>query len=163
MEVTIGLEECFELCAFLQQTRDLIAKARQNELREMDIVMEHLAVLAIVKAIDGPAIPAEISRRLLREPQTVTALLKQMEKRDLVRKVKDLEKKNMVRVVLTEKGEETVRLSQNCSEAMLRIISTLSEEERSSLRNCLGKLRDEAFRTLGKKPRPWHPLHISRE
>jgi len=51
------------------------------------------AVLFVVRNMKTAATPAEISRRLFREPHTVSELIKRMEKQGLVRKKKDLEKK----------------------------------------------------------------------
>ena len=151
MDTNLNVEEVFELWALLHQSSDSIARARQKELREVGVSMIQSALLFVVRSIEGPATPAEISRRIFREPHTVFELLQQMEKKGLLRRVKDLERKNMVRIVLTEKGEETYHRSRDKREAVCQIMSCLSQQERANLRAYLQKVRGKALATLGVK------------
>ena len=140
----------YELWVLLHQTVDTMARARENELREIGISRMQAAVLFIIKAIDGPATPAEISRWLFREPHTVFGLLKRMEKQGLVRRTKDLERRNMIRVTITEKGEEAYRRSRKLK-VIRMILSGLSPEQRDNLKPYLETLRKRALKELGVK------------
>ncbi|MBM4463148.1 MAG: winged helix DNA-binding protein [Chloroflexi bacterium] len=143
----------FQLWGILHHTAWAIARNRQNELSDVGATLMQVAVMVIVKNVKGPITPAEISRWLFREPQTVSSLLNQMERKGLLRKSKDLERKNMVRVELTEKGEQVYRRSLDRTETLHEIMSCLTEEERSELEKHLLKLRAQALKTLGAKYR----------
>ena len=132
METNVSTDRDCELWMLLQQACDSTRRARGNELREFGISMMQAAVLFIVKSIEGPATPAEISRWLFREPHTVSGLLERMEKQGLVRRVKDLERKNMIRVEITEKGEEAYQGSRELK-VIRTILSSISPEERDIL------------------------------
>jgi len=140
--------EDFELWVLLRHTVDAMLRARDKELRKTGISRIQSAVLFIVKNMATPATPAAISRRLLREPHSTSELLSRMEKKGLVKKVKDLERRNQVRIVITEKGEEAYHRSR-AMEAISRMLSCLSLEERDNLWTYLDKLRDKALDELG--------------
>jgi len=146
--------ENVEIFGLLQLTSDAILRVRQSQLREVGISNIQSALLYMVKHLEPPVTPAEISRRLFRKPHTVFALLKQMERQGLVRKIKDLERKNMARVVLTEKGEEAYRRSMEKWEAIDEIMSCLTREEHAALRSFLRQLRGKSLEKLGVHHRP---------
>ena len=141
------MNQVYEIWGLLDQACDAIGRARDNELRQIGISKMQAWVLFIVKAINGPATPAEISRWLFREPNTVSALLDRMEKQGLVRKVRNLEKKNLIRVVITEKGEEAYQQSKE-AKVIHDVLSCFSQEERDNLRAYLETLRNKAVGEL---------------
>ena len=157
IETGIASDRDFELWALLNQACDAIGKARDDELRQFGITRMQAAILFTLKAVKVPATPAEIARWLFREPNTVFVLLKQMERKGLVRRVKDLERKNMVRVVLTEKGLQASRRAMLRNQSLCDIFSILSEEEHANLRAYLWKLRDKALASLGSGYQIPHP------
>ena len=148
MKTNIPADPEYELWVLLHQACDAMIRARENELRKFGISRMQAAVLFIIKAIDGQATPAEISRWPFREPHTVFGLLKRMEKHGLVRRVKDLERKNMIRVTITEKGEEACRQSRDMK-VIRTILSGLSPEQRDNLKPYLETLRKRALGKLG--------------
>ena len=152
METNVATDRDYELWVLLEQACDAMIRARENEVRKFGISMMQAAVLFIVKTIEGPATPAEISRWLFREPHTVSGILERMEKQGLVRRVKDLERKNMIRVVITEKGEEAYQRSRDLK-VIRTILSSLYAEQRDRLRPYVETLRNEALRELGVKYR----------
>jgi len=152
MKTNVSIDPEYELWVLLHQACDAMIRARENELREFGISRMQAAVLFIVKAIDGPATPAEVSRWLFREPHTVSGLLGRMEKQGLVRQVKDLERKNMIRVAITEKGEEAYQRSKELK-VIRTILSSLSPEQREVLRPYVETLRNKALGELGMKYR----------
>ena len=143
----------FQLWGVLHQTAWAIARNRQNELSDVGVTFMQAAVMVIVKNVKGPITPAEISRWLFREPQAVSSMLNQMERKGLLRKAKDLERKNMVRVELTEKGEKVYHRSLEKTETLREIMSCLTKKERYNLERYLLKLRTQALKTLGAKYR----------
>jgi len=151
-----GVDEDYNLWVLLHQTTDATLRARQKELDQLDISVIEVEVLAVIQAVAWrieKATPAEISRRIFREPHTVSALLNRMEKKGLLTKTQDLDRKNMVRVSITEVG----RLAYDRStgrESIHRMISSLSGAERQELWLCLEKLRNKAFKELTVEHKP---------
>ena len=144
------IDEYLAIWSLLHQNRDIFVKARQRALREVGISMMQSAVLYIVKAADYPVTPADISRQLLREPQTISVMLKQMAKKGLIRRLRDIERKNVIRVILTEKGEHAYRQAAGKRGVGLEILGCLSPEERSTLRSLLTKVWERGLETLLK-------------
>ena len=141
-----------DLWTLLAQTRDAMFKAKQKELNEYKISATASSALSVIQSIGNRAIPAEISRRLFREPHSISGLLNRMEKAGLVRKTKDLDKKNLVRVELTDKGYEAYYQSMG-GESIPKIVSSLSDKDCEQLRSSLQTLRDEALKVIGVEPK----------
>jgi DNA-binding MarR family transcriptional regulator len=142
-------DQLFWLWSLLHQTSFQVAKCRQRELRKLGLSMMQSALLFVVKDINGPATPAEISRRLLREPNTVTVMLQNMEDDCLLTRTKDLETKNLVRIEITKQGEQAYQTSRENREVVWRIMSCLSKKERLNLWIYLQKIRNKALAELG--------------
>jgi DNA-binding MarR family transcriptional regulator len=107
--------------------------------------MMHSAVLFVLKIENGPLSPAEISRRLLRRHQSILQLLGRMEKQGYVTVQRGPRKGGPVKVAMTEKGKEAVDLAWEREQAVADIISSLSKQERDTLRVYLERLRDGAY------------------
>jgi len=150
----------FKLWWLLNRTRDAMFKVRTRELRKAGISVRKAGALLIIKVLGNRAILSEIARWMFKEPHSVSGLINRMEEEGLVKRVKDLEKKNLVRVEITEKGQQAYEYSVK-REALHRIISALSEEERDQFGSCLVKLRNKALTDLATDTRiidnlsPW--------
>ena len=144
----LSTDQDYNLWVLMRQTRDAMTKAREKELEKYGISSIQAAVLFTTQTIGQEATPAEISRRLVREPHSVSGLLSRMEKQGLIKRVKDLPKRNMVRVVLTEKGKAAYELSTKRI-TMHEILAALNEEEKRYLWDELQRLRDKALKLAG--------------
>jgi DNA-binding MarR family transcriptional regulator len=144
----LSTDRDYNLWVLLRQTRDAMVKARERELEKVGISSIQAAVLFTIQSIGTEATPAEISRRLVREPHSVSGLLNRMEKQGIIRRARDLPKRNMVRVVVTDKGREAYEQSTKRL-SMHEIMAALSEEERNQMWGYLEKLRDKAMRLAG--------------
>ena len=144
----LSTDRDYNLWVLLRQTRDAMVKARERELEKVGISSIQAAVLFTIQSIGTEATPAEISRRLVREPHSVSGLLNRMEKQGIIRRAKDLPKRNMVRVVVTDKGREAYEQSTKRL-SMHEIMAALSEEERNQMWGYLEKLRDKAMKLAG--------------
>ena len=148
MNSMLSTDRDYNLWVLLRQTRDAMVKARERELEKVGISSIQAAVLFTIQSIGTEATPAEISRRLVREPHSVSGLLNRMEKQGIIRRVKDLPKRNMVRVIMTEKGEAAYRQSTKRL-SMHEIMAALSEDDRNQMWSYLEKLRDKAMKLAG--------------
>jgi len=138
----------YNLWVLMRQTRDAMTRARERELEKAGISSIQAAVLFTIQAIGPEATPAEISRRLVREPHSVSGLLSRMEKQGLIKRVRDLPKRNMVRVVMTAKGQHAYEQSTQ-RRAMHDIMGALTEAERKELGSYLERLRTRAMKIAG--------------
>jgi DNA-binding MarR family transcriptional regulator len=139
------------ILALLDESSHASTRVLEKSFREIGLSMMQAGVMVSIKLMEEPATPAKLSRWLFRERHTVFALIKQMEKRDLIKCVKDLERKNMIRVTLTQKGEEVYRKILPKIEVLTQIMSCLSDAEKAELAAYLSKLRTSAVSMLGTK------------
>ena len=144
-KVSAANKEARSLHILIGQVGAGLYRAREQELRPLSIPMMHSAVLFVLKLEDGPVSPAEISRRLLRRHQSILQLLGRMEKQGYVTVQRGSRKGGPVKDVMTEKGKETVDLAWERERAVADIISSLSKQERDTLRVYLERLRDRAY------------------
>ncbi|MCK4362768.1 MAG: winged helix DNA-binding protein [Dehalococcoidia bacterium] len=145
MKSKAGLNRESLIWLLLRQTSNVIVGLIEDEMRlSGKVSYTRATILFLVKAAGNRATPAEISRWIIREPHTISAILNRMQEDGLVRKVKDLERKNWVRIELTDKGEEALRQAMDI-EIIGTIISSLSDEEQDILLSYLNKLRTKSF------------------
>ena len=137
-----------DLWFLLTHTRYAIYRAREKELQRYGVSPEQVGLLFVVQALGNKATPAAISRHIIRQPHTVSALVDRMARRGLVKKVKDLDRKNLVRVVMTEKGLKTYELSSKRG-PIHRILNTLSEDEKKVFKDLLERLLSKARKEIG--------------
>jgi DNA-binding MarR family transcriptional regulator len=137
-----------DLWLLLTHTRYAVFRAREKELQRYGVSPEQVGLLFVVQALGNKATPAAISRHIIRQPHTVSALVDRMTKRGLVKKVKDLDRKNLVRVVMTEKGKKTYELSTKRG-PIHRIMNVMEEEERKNFRATLEKIMAKARKEIG--------------
>lgn len=139
------------LWVLLDQTRDVMSKAREMELDQYKLSRVHTTVLYPLMSENRGMTIAEISNWSLREPNSVLSLVNRMEKNGLVRKVKS-DDDYKVRIVLTEKGR---KLYTNASRLSVKMIfAVLSDEEKQQLRFCLQKVRIKGRELLGIDYKP---------
>jgi len=117
-----------------------LQRARDLELGQMGLTIPQAAVLYFLKATEEPLTPMRLSRRLNRQPHTVSALLTRMEAQGLVKTNRDLQRKNWVRVSLTKKGEVAFK-RQLSARTSLNATSCLSKREIDTLNATCQKLR----------------------
>jgi len=150
----------YVIWVFFLQTYNIMIKVREKELKRLGVSIQQATILSIVKTIKVPATPAEISRRILRESHTVSGMLKRIEEKGLIKKVKDLERKNQVRIVLTDKGEEVYRRSKELK-FIRKVISGLPQQKQNRLMAYLRTLRDNALVELKEVKKGWIPPSIT--
>jgi len=138
----------YELWNMLSHARYAAFRTRENELRRYGLTPEHAHILFVAQALGDKATLAEISRRLIRAPHTISAIVDRMERKKMVKKVKDPDRRNLVKVVLTEKGLKAYELTAS-RKTIHQIMGVLSENDRDDLHRCLDKIMDKAAEILG--------------
>ena len=156
-KTSLSVNQYYDLWNLLSEVRDAIVRTREMEASQFGISAPQTQVLFFVQAIDGPVTPAQLSRLLFRQSQSVSGLLTRMEKQGLVKRVKDLDRRNQVRIVMTEKGRQAYNQSTQ-RKSIQRIMSSLSKEERRQLKSYLQTLKDKALKELAivrQRPLPY--------
>ncbi len=141
-------DEDHDLWLLLTHARYAIYRAREKELQRYRVSPEQISVLFVVQALGNRATPSEISRFILRQPHTVSALIDRMEGNGLVKKMHDLDKKNLVRVSLTEKGMKAYEISTKRN-SIHSIMGILADGERDRLKELLEKIQAQARKEIG--------------
>ena len=135
------------LWSTLVRTRDAISKIRQRELKKFHVTAEQTGVLFVLLNAGESLTPAEISRRLIRDPSSVTVILNRMAAKGLIKKSRDKKRKNLIRVFLTKKGNTLYAdiMQEMC---ITRLFSTLSDEQNRQLKTCLETLLPPSYSTI---------------
>ncbi len=152
--ITDGLDtdEFFVLWILIAQAKDALSKVRHRELERFNINRERRAILWAIQNNGGKSTPVGIARLLLKELNSVSEMLKRMEKEGLVKRGKRSGKSSLV-VTITKKGEEIFH--QSLKNPMdKRILSILPKKRRERLAADLWAIRNQALRELGIPE--WH-------
>jgi DNA-binding MarR family transcriptional regulator len=145
------LTQEYRLWRLLSYTERLISAANSKALRRIGLSHDTSAILAAVWRLHNNAMPIEIARYGLRKPQTITSSIDKMVKKGLLIKSRDENKKNTFRVSLTEKGKLAYQKATSLT-MYKRIMSTLSEEQRKQLEECLEELKKSTQKYLKTFP-----------
>ena len=140
-------DEFFILWILIAQAKDALSKARHRELEKFNINRERRAILWSIQNNRGQSTPVAISRLLMKELNSVSEMLKRMEKEGLVKRGKRSGKASLT-VTLTEKGEEVFNQSRH-NPVDQRILSVLPKKRRERLAADLWAIRNQALRELG--------------
>ena len=138
-------EEVQALDTFIKLTRAVNAlEARLSQRGEIeDLTHSQFGVLETLLHL-GPLCPGELSTKLLKSTGNMTLVLDNLEKRNLVRRVRETEDRRQIRIHLTPEGEALIqRIFPAQARAIAEEMSALSPAEQQEL----GRL----CRKLGKK------------
>ncbi|OGO23003.1 MAG: hypothetical protein A2144_12465 [Chloroflexi bacterium RBG_16_50_9] len=148
----LGHDEFFLLWLLVAQAKDAISKARHRDLERFNINKERRAILWSIQNDGGESTPVTIARQLFKELNSVSEMLKRMERQGLVTISKRPGKSSAI-VKLTKKGEEIFNQSRH-NEVDKRIFSVLPKKRRERLASDLWIIRNQALRELGIPE--WH-------
>lgn len=147
--------------SLLFQTLYAVQKAEQRKLAKAKVGLtpEKITVLQLAKLYEIPLTPAEISRSLFRESQTIAGLLSRMEREGLVTRVPKRKGKPFTEVKTTAKGEELApRGVKTILSSTRDVMSCLSAEELDQLQKLLRKIRQAALDELHAELLPPPPI-----
>jgi DNA-binding MarR family transcriptional regulator len=133
----------YNLWFTIRRTHEAIHTLRRAEMRKIRLSPIESGVLFVINEAKNKITPAEISRQLFKDPNSISQLLGRMEKRGLIKNIKGFRQKHMVQVKLTEKGQSAFKLSQSGSQ-LKKILGVLSDKEKMQLIKCFDKLRNKA-------------------
>lgn len=146
----------YHLWILLQQVKDLIFKARENELSQYGFSTRQAMILFTVEAIGDTPNLTDIARWTLRAPHSISTIVDRMKKEGLVNKVKAPGNKGRIDVSLTEKGKQAYKQSLK-RKSIREILSCLSQQEHQQLLTLLDKLRNSGLKYFSKINKPPYP------
>ena len=142
--------ENIDLWVLLTQAQHAVLRVREKDLKAAGLTDAQAGFLHVIRNENVPPIQANVAKFVFREPHTVFATMKTLEKRGLIKRHKDMARKNWVRIEITEKGEAAYQRSRQNVDVVTEIMDCLSEKEKGQLRKNLSKVRDTAFEKLDR-------------
>ena len=140
----------YELFILLCEAREVITSARAKELRKYNANPAQASILHVLHVFGNGFMPADIARKLIRKPHSISEMLQKMKKNGLVKIIRNNEIRNRRLVILTEKGCE-LYAKTTLRKSIHKVLSVLSEEEKQQLHLYLQKLKDSALKELGSE------------
>ena len=134
----------YDLWILISRVYHMIAKLRNVEMNKYGILPVQAYMLFVIQAMGNATTPAELSRFVYQQRNSVSDILKRMEKQGLITKEKRPDGSRRVLVKMTQKGDKVLQLSRQ-REHLHNIISVLSEEKRRQLESLLELLKDSAI------------------
>jgi DNA-binding MarR family transcriptional regulator len=140
-------DEEYDLWILMSRVYHMIAKIRNMEMSKYGILPIQSYMLFMIRAMGNATTPAQLSRFAYQQRNSVSDILKRMEKQGLITKEKRSDANGRVLVKMTEKGEQALQLSKNRFH-LRNIMSALDEGKRRQLESLLVLLRDKAIEEL---------------
>jgi len=137
------IDRNYNMVMLLGLTINMIARALQEQVKESGITAVEYELLILINEMGDQAIPAELSRILLKTPPATTTLLNRMEKSGLVKRKAYPGNKKIKIVVITQKGQEALQSALK-HDVLPDIIGTLPEQKFTVLWDLLEELKDKA-------------------
>ena len=163
MKDSIFSDEEYNIWFILGHIHQALTKARERELHPHDITPEQADTLFCVQVLNDEATLNTLSRCMIREHHTVSALINRMESKGLVNKaIPATNRKTSTKVKLTKKGKRAYKVAAD-RKSVHRTMSVLSAEEKVQLRRILEKLRHDALKELAVVYDPIGPLPLDTE
>lgn len=147
MDLTLYGNTDYRLLVLLARARDALLKVRKAELDEYRVSPIEALALFSIDDLRNKTTAAELSRKMRRQHNTVMALLRRMEKKGLVNKVKDEEKRNVWRISLTKAGKAACRRAKRL-DSVHQVMSIFTESQKKELESCLNVICDVSLREL---------------
>jgi DNA-binding MarR family transcriptional regulator len=137
----------YDLWILLSRLYHMVAKLRNMEMNKQGILPVQAYMLFIIQSMGNATTPAELSRFVYQQRNSVSDILKRMEKQGLITKEKASKGNGRILVKMTEKGKKILQLSKQ-REHLHNVMSVLNEEQRGQLESLLELLRDRAIDEL---------------
>ena len=141
------MNSSYNMYVHIHMTQKALLNARYSEVKSFGITIMELALLTIVKGLDGEATPAQIARLIMRRRSTVSGLLNRMERNGLIRRSEYKSNKRLRKVTLTVKGEKVLEQTWEMDN-IDNIIGSISDDEFRRLWTLLEKLQGLALKQL---------------
>jgi DNA-binding MarR family transcriptional regulator len=143
MENNTPMDRNLNLWLLIRDVRDNMMKLRREELSSQGVTPQQSHVLGVIYTLGEDVTLKQISKNLSRKIHTISSQITRMEKRGLLNKIRVDSGTNRIGFEITEKGLEVYNFSRK-REAMYKLMSVITEEERQTLVTCLNKLLNQS-------------------
>jgi DNA-binding MarR family transcriptional regulator len=141
-----NLPSDYSIWGLYADTMELISRARTMELIRYGLTREQSHILRILYDAKEPLTINEIISHVMRAHNSVSAIIKRMERNDLVRRIKVTDNRQY-KISMTPKGR---KLFENMPvNSITMAFSALSKDDKKTLISSLQKLDDKVRSMLG--------------
>lgn len=144
----------YNLFMLIGLTLNAIFRARNYQIKELELTPAEFHLLLLVSELGGTATPGEIAQWMMRKPPTISGLLNRMEKNGLIVRKGFKNNKKLRKVAITKKAREYLDKLSGEEDILNLIISSLSKDEYVQLWNLLEKLRGVALSSTDEPVEP---------
>lgn len=137
------LDSNYNLVMLLGLTINTVVRAIHQQVADSGLTTAEYELLILVNELGDEAIPAELSRLLLRTPPATTTLLNRMEKTGYVKRKAYPNNKKIKIVTITKKGREALEVARQY-DVLGDIIGKMPSEKYEQLWDLLEELKDRA-------------------
>lgn len=138
----------------LHQTLDSILQCEELTLSKFRITAKQHATLSAIHHLDDPVTLKDLVECFDRDAASITFIIDRMEKEGLVSRVRDLKDRRSLRVVLTPRGKDILKITEEqkikLSEEIMKV---LSDEELSMLIDMIEMIQKKTYEYRGVKMR----------
>lgn len=146
-------ESALTTWTMLRQTWAAVNKVAETKLAKVKLTPEKVAVLWACRDYPGALTPAEISRLVFRENQTVAGLLNRMEKEGLVKRIPKRKGHPYTEIKLTPRGEGLCAPGiEVMKKVVLDLMADMPAKDQQQLRGLLLPIRNKALDELHIEP-----------
>ncbi len=139
----------FTAWVHFRQAWNAAYRLTELELAKTGLTPIKTYVLWVCRDYDGPLTPAEISRLLSRESNSVVQLLARMEKEGLISRIPKRKGHPFTEVQITEKGRELLHPATKVVRTLsAKVLSCLSDEELKQWQDLLRKIQQKALEEM---------------
>ena len=156
MKDNMEMSQESRLLILLFQAQHLAFETVESEFWHDGISTQQALALFIIQSLGGSTTPSELSKRLLRRPNSISAILNRMEKSGFVKLGSDPSRKGVMRATITDKGKQAFDNAwRKLNEYSNTVTSTLSAEAKQRLSLDLETLRDRVLQEASSKIVPF--------
>ena len=132
-----------------RQAWSAASRLTELELAKVGLTPIKAHVLWVCRDYNAPLTPAEISRLIFRESNSVVQLLARMEKEGLISRIPKRKGHPFTEVKITEKGKELLRPATKTVRAISeKVLSCLSDEELKQWQVLLRKIQKKSLEEM---------------
>lgn len=125
----------------LYKANNYLLHALEEELAKADLTLGRLCLLVSLKTSDRPMLPSELGDDLAVTRANISSLLRTLEKLEMIQRDMNPDDRRQIFVQITEKGSKAIEAAWPLYEKVMeKKMEPLSEDEKISLKNLLGRL-----------------------
>jgi DNA-binding MarR family transcriptional regulator len=130
---------------------EVLARYLEVELRRYEASLIRFNIMSTLFTNGGEMTPSEISERVFREKNSITAVINTLERQGVVRREPSSNDRRSVKVVITDKGwKEANRLSPIAQELSRGALSCMDKDKVEDLVETMRTLRENLLPRIAK-------------